>query len=60
MTDRDPDPLTKAELAELLDKGCLHPMDRAAVTLAVYTGLRPGELGAWPGRMSTWRKGKST
>lgn len=46
MTDRDPDPLTKAELAELLDKGCLHPMDRAAVTLAVYTGLRPGELGA--------------
>ena len=46
MTDRDPDPLTKAELAELLNKGCLHPMDRAAVTLAVYTGLRPGELGA--------------
>lgn len=46
MTDRDPDPLTKAELAELLDKGCLHPMDRAAVTLAIYTGLRPGELGA--------------
>ena len=46
MTDRDPDPLTKTELAELLNKGCLHPMDRAAVTLAVYTGLRPGELGA--------------
>ncbi|QMV65153.1 site-specific integrase [Pseudomonas berkeleyensis] len=46
MTDRDPDPLTKAELAELLNKGCLHPMDRAAVTLAVYTGIRPGELGA--------------
>jgi len=46
MTERDPDPLTKAELDALLTKGCLHPMDRAAVTLAVYTGLRPGELGA--------------
>lgn len=44
MTDRDPDPLTKAELDALLKRGCLHPMDRAAVTLAVYTGLRPGEL----------------
>lgn len=44
MTDRDPDPLTKAELDALLNRGCLHPMDRAAVTLAVYTGLRPGEL----------------
>lgn len=44
MTDRDPDPLTKAELELLLNKGCLHPMDHAAVTLAVYTGLRPGEL----------------
>lgn len=44
--ERDPDPLTKAELDALLNKGCLHPMDRAAVTLAVYTGLRPGELGA--------------
>ncbi|WP_339079660.1 site-specific integrase [Pseudomonas sp. TMP9] len=44
MTDRDPDPLTKAELELMLTKGCLHPMDRAAITLAVYTGLRPGEL----------------
>ncbi|WP_003295645.1 tyrosine-type recombinase/integrase [Stutzerimonas stutzeri] len=44
MTDRDPDPLTKSEVEDLLQKGCLHPMDRAAVTLAVYTGLRPGEL----------------
>lgn len=44
MTERDPDPLTKAELTALQDKGCLHPMDRAAITLAVYTGLRPGEL----------------
>ncbi|MFL9808473.1 MAG: DUF3596 domain-containing protein [Pseudomonas sp.] len=43
-TERDPDPLTKAELDAVLNKGCLHPMDRAAVTLAVYTGLRPGEL----------------
>ncbi|MCO2689933.1 DUF3596 domain-containing protein [Pseudomonas aeruginosa] len=46
MTERDPDPLAKDELDALLTKGCLHPMDRAAVTLAVYTGLRPGELGA--------------
>ncbi|EPL9469821.1 TPA: site-specific integrase [Pseudomonas aeruginosa] len=46
MTERDPDPLTKLELEALLTKGCLHPMDKAAVTLAVYTGLRPGELGA--------------
>lgn len=43
-TDRDPDPLTKAELSDLVQKGCLHPMDSAAITLAVYTGLRPGEL----------------
>ena len=44
MSDRDPDPLTKAELDLLLTKGCLHPADRAAITLAVYTGIRPGEL----------------
>ncbi|TAM13090.1 MAG: DUF3596 domain-containing protein [Nevskiaceae bacterium] len=41
---KDPDPLTFAEYQALLDKGCLHPIDRATVTLAVYTGLRPGEL----------------
>jgi integrase len=44
MTDREPDPLTKAEFEQLLSKGCLHPQDTAAITLAVYTGLRPGEL----------------
>lgn len=44
MTDRDPDPLTKAEVELLLNKGCIHPMDRAAITLAIYTGLRPGEI----------------
>src|SRR5690606_8465561 len=32
------------EYQALIDKGCLHPSDQAAVTLAVYTGLRPGEL----------------
>lgn len=41
---KDPDPLTYEEYQALLDKGCLHPIDKATVTLAVYTGLRPGEL----------------
>lgn len=41
---REPDPLTRDELDQLLTKGCLHAQDVAAVTLAVYTGLRPGEL----------------
>lgn len=44
MTDREPDPLTKEEFNLLINKGCLHTQDVAAVTLAVYTGLRPGEL----------------
>lgn len=44
MAKRDPDPLTKAELQQMLTTGCLHAMDKAAITLAVYTGLRPGEL----------------
>lgn len=41
---QDPDPLTQAEFSLLIDKGCLHRQDSAAITLAVYTGLRPGEL----------------
>ena len=41
---KDPDPLTYEEYLSLIEKGCLHPIDKAAVTLAVYTGLRPGEL----------------
>ena len=41
---RDPDPLTKSEFEDLINKGCLHPQDSAAITLAIYTGLRPGEL----------------
>lgn len=41
---KDPDPFTFEEYRALLDKGCLHPIDKAAVTVAVYTGLRPGEL----------------
>jgi len=41
---KDPDPLSFEEYNTLLEKGCLHPIDKAAVTIAVYTGLRPGEL----------------
>lgn len=41
---KDPDPLTYDEYQALIDQGCIHPIDKAAVTLAVYTGLRPGEL----------------
>lgn len=44
MSEKEPDPLTHDELDQLLTKGCLHPQDKAAITLAVYTGLRPGEL----------------
>jgi integrase len=44
MSVKDPDPLTRDEFDRLLTKGCLHVQDSAAVTLAVYTGLRPGEL----------------
>jgi integrase len=41
---KDPDPLTYEEYLLLIEKGCLHPIDKATVTVAVYTGLRPGEL----------------
>lgn len=41
---KEPDPLTYDEFLAITEKGCLHPIDKAAVTLAVYTGLRPGEL----------------
>ncbi|WLG69297.1 site-specific integrase [Pseudomonas brassicacearum] len=44
MQGREPDPLTHDEFQLLITKGCLHPQDSAAITLAVYTGLRPGEL----------------
>lgn len=44
MSEKEPDPLTYAEFDQLVTKGCLHPQDIAAITLAVYTGLRPGEL----------------
>ena len=40
----DPDPLTLEEFRQVIERGCLHAQDRALVTLAVYTGLRPGEL----------------
>lgn len=41
---KDPDPLTHEEYLTLIERGCQHPIDEAAVTVAVYTGLRPGEL----------------
>ncbi|MER2297582.1 MAG: site-specific integrase, partial [Pseudomonas sp.] len=44
ISDKEPDPLTHGEFDLLISKGCLHPQDVAAITLAVYTGLRPGEL----------------
>ncbi len=44
MSEKEPDPLTHAEFDQLITRGCLHQQDRAAITLAVYTGLRPGEL----------------
>lgn len=44
MSTKDPDPLTKEDFNLLIHKGCLHPQDSAAITLAVYSGLRPGEL----------------
>lgn len=44
MQGQEPDPLTRDEFKLLVTRGCLHPQDSAAITLAVYTGLRPGEL----------------
>ncbi|WP_372822169.1 Arm DNA-binding domain-containing protein [Pseudomonas parafulva] len=44
MSEKEPDPLTHEEFDLVVTKGCLHPQDVAATTLAVYTGLRPGEL----------------
>lgn len=44
MSEKEPDPLTHEEFDQLINRGCLHPQDAAAITLAVYTGLRPGEL----------------
>lgn len=43
-SNKDPDPFTYQEYNQLITKGCLHPVDAASVTLAIYTGLRPGEL----------------
>lgn len=41
---KEPDPFTHAEYQDLLDKGCRHPIDKASLMLAFYSGLRPGEL----------------
>ncbi|UDL04024.1 site-specific integrase [Marinobacter sp. CA1] len=43
-TPDNPDPLSFEEYQAVIENGCLHPQDVALVTLAVYTGLRPGEL----------------
>ncbi|MGK2914965.1 MAG: Arm DNA-binding domain-containing protein [Porticoccaceae bacterium] len=43
-SNKDPDPFTYQEYDALITKGWLHPVDAASVTLAFYTGLRPGEL----------------
>ncbi|MCY1532905.1 putative defective protein IntQ [compost metagenome] len=42
--EKEPDPYSRSDIDALVEKGCLHPADKAAVTLAVYSGLRPGEL----------------
>ncbi|MEZ5632431.1 MAG: tyrosine-type recombinase/integrase [Burkholderiaceae bacterium] len=41
---KEPDPFTHAEYRDLCDKGCQHPLDKASLMLAFYSGLRPGEL----------------
>lgn len=43
LASKDPDPLTWEEF-QLLINSCKHEQDSAAITLMVYTGLRPGEL----------------
>lgn len=43
-SDKDPDPFSHEEFNQIVALGCMHPIDKAAVTLAFYTGLRPGEL----------------
>lgn len=42
--EKEPDPYSRSDVDALVTKGCIHPADAAAVTLAVYSGLRPGEL----------------
>jgi integrase len=37
---KDPDPFSYEEYVALIEKGCLHPIDSATATVAVYTGLR--------------------
>lgn len=44
MQGQEPDPLTREEFELMVTNGCLHRQDSAAITLAVFTGLRPGEL----------------
>ena len=43
-SNKAPAPFSYQEYNALLSTGCLPPVDAASVTLAAYTGLRPGEL----------------
>lgn len=58
MSEKEPDPFTYDEFDQLIRKGCLHPQDTAAITLATYTGLRPGELCALAVEDIDLQKGK--
>ena len=40
----DPHPLEIEEFNELIEKGCTSDVDKNLITVAVYTGLRTGEL----------------
>ncbi len=41
-----PNPFTLEEYQRIIDKGCRHDSHKNFVTLAVYTGLRTGEIRA--------------
>lgn len=43
-SNKDPDPLSTQEFYKIINTGCLNDLDRAIIALAVYTGLRPGEI----------------
>ncbi|GAA4652039.1 site-specific integrase [Kistimonas scapharcae] len=40
----DPDPLTHDDYQTIVKKGCRHPAQSNLITLAVYTGMRTGEI----------------
>lgn len=47
----EPDPLTRDEFIRLID-ACRHQQTKNLWSLAVYTGMRHGELVSWPGKIS--------